>query len=145
MNRENGEVLAFRDLPEADVYHVAHAENDIRDQAAEIMGKAAFSGEPDPIIDQAKQLIKNQNERDYEWLADQAAVRGAIPEIPIAENPDIWLRIHYKRTGVTNRKIAGELGVSEGQMSAFVKGRKQCPEEFHSKLTSIFSELPTKF
>ncbi len=144
-NGENGETLAFRDLSAEEVYHLAHLENDTRSQAAKSMGDAAFGTAKDikERGDQAGELIANQNERDYEWLADLAAVRGVLPEIPIKENPALWLRIQLRRTGATNRQVAKELGVSEGHMSAFVKGRRDCPEELQSKLKVIFSEIPT--
>jgi hypothetical protein len=143
-NGENGEMLAFRDLSAEDVHSLAHMENDIRDQAAGMIGKAAFAKDTKLVIARAEQLLKNQNERDYEWLADQAAAQGRLPEIPIDDDSGLWLRIQFKRTGVTNREIAKKLDVSEGHMSAYVKGRRECPLETQFALLEIFSELPTK-
>lgn len=141
---EKGETLSFHDIGKEEAHGLAHVENDMRKQAGQLMAKAAFAKKPDSVIEQAKQLLANQNERDYEWLADQAKIREVIPKIPIESDPGMWLRIHYQRTGVTNREIAKKLGISEGHLSAFVKGNKECPEELQKKLVRIFSELPTK-
>ena len=149
MSEKSGEFLAFTDLAAETVHPIAHLENDLRDQANEMV-KNVLSNEPQntdklkKVSSMAGKLLAKQNERDYEWLANQAEARGLVPEIPIEASPSLWLRIQLKRTGVTNRAVARELKISEGHMSAFVKGRKECPPEFFDALSDMLSGLPTK-
>lgn len=144
MNGEiSAETLSFHDLSREESHGLAHVENDIRAQAGEMMARAAFSKNPNEIIAEAKELIDNQNERDYAWLIDQARVRNSIPIIPIDSDPAMYLRLQFKRTGLTNLDVATRIGVSQGQMSAFVKGRRKCSEEQQKQLAEIFNQLPS--
>ncbi len=141
---ENKESLAFRDLPAEAVYHMAHTENDLRDMAAEMFKRLAFveKSARKQVTDQINKSLANQNERDYEWLADQAELNGLSPQIPIDDDPAMWLRIHFSRTAISNREVARQLGISEEQMSAITKGRRECAEDFKPKLQKIFAHTP---
>lgn len=113
----------WRDLEAEEVYHVAHEENELRNQVAGLLGQAAFASNIQARVEDAQTLMANHETRAASWLADQAMIRGRTVA-RMQANFGAWLDERIREKGLTYRGLSEIVGgASIGYLHALRKGR----------------------
>jgi hypothetical protein len=152
-------VLQWRDLEANDVYHIAHAENEMRDGVAALLSRIVFTDNPvlrRHIADQAESMLANQEARSASWLADRAALHGLIaaghtsyslfpkPEEGSLETPshyaDRWLDVQMTEFGMSSREVAQMVGTSHTTIADARGRRREISAPHIRKLATAFAD-----